>query len=64
MPDELESQIDENAKAPRTVQADGVSTTEHPLPDQVEADRFLASKDAVKTPWRGLRVNKISPPGA
>ena len=30
----------------------------------VEADRYLASKEAAKKPNRGLRFNKLVPPGA
>jgi hypothetical protein len=29
----------------------------------VEADRYLASKEAAKKPNRGLRFNKLVPPG-
>jgi hypothetical protein len=37
---------------------------QHKLTDQIEADRYLASKQAAKSKRRGLVFNKIVPPGA
>jgi len=34
------------------------------LTEQIEADRYLASKAAAKSKSRGLRFNKLVPPGA
>ena len=40
------------------------SSKEHPLPDQIQADRYLAAKRATRTSSTfGLRFLKISPPG-
>jgi len=33
------------------------------LSEQIEADRYLASKNAAKKPSRGLRLNKFVPSG-
>ena len=64
MPDELDDTIAENAKGPAKVAGDAGSVEQHPLPDQIEADRYLASKAAAKKPKRGLRFSKLVPPGA
>jgi len=63
MPDELQQQIEENAKQPRRASADGVEVEQHPLKDQIEADRYLESKNAMKK-GRGFRLTKLIPPGA
>lgn len=36
----------------------------HPLRDQIEADRYLRSKEASGGKRRGLRLSKLVPPGA
>ena len=64
MPDELDDTIEENAKGPAKVSGDAGSVEQHPLTEQIEADRYLASKEAAKKPQRGLRFNKLVPPGA
>jgi len=61
--DDLEQTIRENAQGPAEVKGDSVSMRQHDLKDQVEADRYLASKDAVRQ-GRGFRLTKIVPPGA
>ena len=37
---------------------------QHPLRDQIEADRYLASKDAARKPGLGIKFAKIVPPGS
>ncbi|MBM3983653.1 MAG: hypothetical protein FJ304_25955 [Planctomycetes bacterium] len=64
MPDDLDETIEQNAKGPAKASGDAGSVEQHPLPDQIEADRYLASKEAAKQPQRGLRFNKLVPPGA
>lgn len=64
MPDELDDAIEENAKGPAKASGDAGSVEQHPLPDQIEAAKFLAAKEAAKKPRRGLRFNKLVPPGA
>ena len=64
MPDQLDTAIEENAKGPAKVSGDAGSVEQHPLKDQIEAAKFLASKDAAKSKKRGLRFNKLVPPGA
>ncbi|MBL0920917.1 MAG: hypothetical protein IBJ10_02175 [Phycisphaerales bacterium] len=61
---DLSEQIAENAAAPRRAQGDAGSVESHSLPDQIAADRYLASKAASKRADRGLRFSRIAPPGA
>ncbi len=63
MPDDLEDDIRRNAQGPAKASGDAGSVEQHPLPDQIEADRYLASKDAAQSKQRGLRFNKFVPPG-
>ncbi len=63
MPDELQDAIKENAQGPRRAQGDAGSVEQHDLKDQIEADRYLASKEAAKK-GLGVRMTKVVPPGA
>ena len=64
MPDELEDAIRQNAQGPAKASGDSGSVEQHALADQIEADRYLASKEAAKSKRRGLTLNKLVPPGA
>ncbi|MDZ4683602.1 MAG: hypothetical protein SH850_00850 [Planctomycetaceae bacterium] len=64
MPDELDDAIRENAQGPAKAAGDSGSVEQHKLPDQIAADKYLASKEAAKSKMRGLRFNKLVPPGA
>lgn len=64
MPDDLEQSIQDNAQQPAKASGDAGSVEQHPLPDQIAADRYLASKRAVRSKRLGLRFTKIVPPGA
>lgn len=64
MPEPLDLSIAENAAGPKRAQGDSGSVEQHPLKDQIETDRYLASKAASKRPDRGLRMSRIAPPGA
>jgi hypothetical protein len=63
MPDELDDAIEQNSKGPAKASGDAGSVEQHKLAEQIEADRYLKSKEAVKKPLRGLRFNRIVPPG-
>lgn len=64
MPEEtLEQAIRDNAQGPAEAHGDSGGVKQHPLQDQIEADRFLASKQAVKSKSRGIRFTKVAPPG-
>jgi hypothetical protein len=62
--DDLDDTIRENAQGPAKASGDTGSVEQHKLPDQIAADRYLASKDAAKSKLRGLQFNKLVPPGA
>lgn len=65
MPDEsIEQSIRDNAAGPAEAHGDAGGMKQHSLKDQIEADRYLASKEAAKKKHRGLRLSRISPPGA
>ena len=63
MGDDLEQSIRENAEGPAKASGDAGSIEQHKLPEQIDADRYLCSKDAAKSKKRGLRFNKLVPPG-
>ena len=60
---DLTDSIAEAAKSPKRVQGDAGSVEQHSLKDQIEADRYLASKNAAKSRNSGLRISKLVPPG-
>jgi len=60
----LDQSIADNAAGPSKASGDSCSVEQHSLTDQIEADRYLASKAATKKRDRGLRMNRLSPPGA
>ena len=63
MADELDTSIRDNASGPRKASGDSGSVEQHDLKDQIEADRYLNSKQAVKN-GLGIRISKLLPPGA
>ncbi|MCI0364936.1 MAG: hypothetical protein L0219_13745 [Phycisphaerales bacterium] len=60
----LEDAIRDNASGPARAQGDSGSVQQHPLPDQIAADRYLASKQAAAAPAKALRLTRLIPPGA
>jgi len=64
MPDDLKDAISENAKGPAKAAGDAGSVEQHKLSEQIAADKYLTSKEAVKSKRRGLQFNKLVPPGA
>ncbi|GJQ27813.1 MAG: hypothetical protein HBSAPP02_28450 [Phycisphaerae bacterium] len=63
MAEGLEENIRENAAGPKRAQGDSGSVEQHDLKDQIEADRYLSSKEAAKK-GLGVRMTKVVPPGA
>ncbi len=63
MADNLENTIRENAAGPKQASADGVTTQQHSLGDQIEADKYLAGKGALVKNNFILTRAKIIPPG-
>ena len=66
MPEEttLEEAIRRNASGPKSAEVDGQKVEQHSLPDQIEADKYLASKKAMRFRNSGLKFSKMSHSGA
>ncbi|WP_417849406.1 hypothetical protein [Thalassoglobus sp.] len=64
MPDNLEESIRDNAAGPAEAHGDSGGMKQHSLKDQIEVDRYLASKRAMRKKRRGVRLSQITPPGA
>jgi len=60
----LEQVLRDAASQPAKASVDGQSVEQHPLKDQIEADRYFASKNAGKKPGLGIKFAKIVPPGS
>jgi hypothetical protein len=60
---QLEETIRENAQAPAEVSIDGQTVKQQPLKEQIEADRYLSSKQASRQ-GLGIRKTQVVPPGA
>jgi hypothetical protein len=63
MADDLEQTILENAQGPAKASGDSGSMEQHPLPDQIAADRYLESKKATRSSGLGIGLKKLVPPG-
>jgi hypothetical protein len=63
MTEGLESAIQENAQGPAKASGDSGSVEQHPLPDQIAADRYLESKKAARGKGLGIGMKKLVPPG-
>ncbi len=63
MAGDLEQAIRDNAAGPAKASGDAGSVEQHRLKDQIEADRYLSSKEAAKK-GLGVRMTKVVPPGA
>lgn len=70
---DLKQQIEDAANAPKQMQTDMGKIEEHPLPDLIAADQYLAGKDAAegtnanggpKTGWGCVRWARGIPPGS
>lgn len=64
MPDDLSDAIRTNANGPKAAKGDSGSMEQHSLTDQIEADRYLASKKAAGGKGLGVKISKLVPPGA
>jgi len=63
MVEDLDNTIRQNAQGPESAGADGVQVKQHNLRDQIEADKYLAQKQAGRNPAKALTRVKIVPPG-
>ena len=66
MADDLVDKIAENAQAPAQVTGDSGSMQQHPIPDQIAADRYAKSVRATSRTQRnlGIRLFKINQAGS
>lgn len=62
-PETIVAAITENAKGPKSVFVDGERVEQHPLKDQIEADKYI-NATAASVVGLGIRYVKIAPPGA
>ena len=56
--------IVKNATGPRSAEVDGQRVEQHSLKEQIEVDKYLASKEAVKRRGNGLKFSKMTHSGA
>ena len=61
--DSLEIAIQQNATGPKKASGDAGSVEQHPLADQIAADKYLASKKAAQSTGLGIKLAKIAPGG-
>jgi hypothetical protein len=64
MAEDLDNTIRENAVGPKRATGDSGSVEQHGLAEQIEADRYLNSKEAARSKGLGIRRTKLVPPGA
>ena len=63
MSQSLDETILENAAGPLKASGDSGGMEQHPLPDQIAADRYLESKKAARKKGLGIGLKKLVPPG-
>jgi len=63
MAKDLDKTIRKNAKGLKRARGDSGEMEQHSLKDQIEADRYLNSKEAAKSKGLGIRISKLVPPG-
>lgn len=73
MPDLDADVIAEAAQKPASASQDGRAAAAHPIPDQIEADKYQKAQTALtgtnpnggpRSGWGGLRAARAIPPGA
>jgi hypothetical protein len=64
MADELSDKIAETASGPKRVRTDAGEVESQDVNAMIDADKYLAAKAALKSKTRGLRFNKLLPPGS
>lgn len=60
---DVSDQLEENAQAPKSTTVDGNTVVEHPLKDQVEADRYLKGETGARQRNFGLRYGRFRSQG-
>lgn len=64
MSSDLSEQIEENAAKPLSASIDGDRAEQHPLPDQIAADKHLARVASAARSGLPMRIFVCRPPGA
>jgi len=65
MATEIEDHIEDNASGPKKAKGDSGEVWQHPLDEQIEADRYLASKKAgAGGSKKGFKLARFTPPGS
>lgn len=61
-----DERLEEIAQQPKSVESDGQKVENHSLSEQIELDRYLASKAATSSSskGRGFRITKMKAGGA
>ena len=62
--EKIRETIVKNATGPKSAEVDGQRVEQHSLKEQIEADKYLASKDAVKHRGSVLKFSKMTHSGA
>ena len=60
MTEDVKDAIEKNAQGPKSAKRDVGEVRQHSLKDQIEADRYLASREARSKPHKALRFAKLS----
>ncbi len=63
MTDDLSDTMRDSASQPKRASGDSGSVEQHPLKDQIAADKYLESKKASRSKGLGIKLVKISPGG-
>lgn len=63
MTENTEDQILKNANSPKSAEVDGQKVEQHSLKDQIEADRYVAGKKALRK-GLGIKITKMNSGGA
>jgi hypothetical protein len=70
---DLADTIESEAQLPKSTESDGQKAEGQPLPDLIEADKYLKASQAAsgsndaggpKSAWRGVRMGRGIPPGS
>lgn len=64
MAENLDNTIRDNAAGPKRATGDSGSVEQHPLTEQIAADRYLAAKKATQSKRLGIRISKLVPSGS
>ena len=64
MPDDVKIAIEQNAQGPSMARGDSGEVRQHPMTDQIAADKYLAANEGFKKNHGGIRMVKLQAPGS